>query len=90
MSNISINNAGDGKYSVEIKGPKSTQHLVTIPAQYIAKLTGKELDESVFVEKAFEFLLERESNDMILSRFDIRLISEYFPEFEDEMKNQFA
>ena len=35
-----------------------------------------------FIERCFEFLLERESKGSILRTFDVGLISHYFPEFE--------
>ena len=34
------------------------------------------------IEKSFQFLLARESNTMILARFDLPLIGRYFPEYE--------
>ena len=37
------------------------------------------------VEAAFCFLLEREPKEAILSRFDITVISGYFPEFKHEI-----
>jgi hypothetical protein len=38
-----------------------------------------------FVERCFEFLLEREPMTAILSRFDVSVIPQYFPEFEEEI-----
>jgi hypothetical protein len=38
---------------------------------------------TAFVRRCFEFLLERESKDSILAQFDVSVISEYFPEFEE-------
>ena len=34
----------------------------------------------------FEFLLARESNTSILSRFDLPVISRYFPEYESKIR----
>jgi len=42
------------------------------------------------VQKAFEFLLERESNTSILSRFDLFEINRYFPDFERAIKKRLA
>jgi hypothetical protein len=36
------------------------------------------------IEAAFQFLLDREPHESILRRFDITVISHYFPEFERE------
>ena len=40
------------------------------------------------MQKAFEFLLDRESNTSILSRFDLFEISRYFPDFEQAIKKR--
>jgi hypothetical protein len=37
------------------------------------------------LEAAFRFLLDREPKESILSRFDVTVISRYFPEFEREL-----
>ena len=37
------------------------------------------------IEAAFQFLLDREPKESILRRFDIAVISRYFPEFEREL-----
>jgi hypothetical protein len=37
------------------------------------------------IEAAFQFLLDREPQESILRRFDITVISRYFPEFESEL-----
>jgi hypothetical protein len=42
------------------------------------------------VRRSFEFLLERESKESILSRFDLSLISRYFPEYEQEIKRRLS
>jgi hypothetical protein len=34
------------------------------------------------VDAAFRFLLDRESKEQILARFDISVIARYFPDFE--------
>jgi len=39
------------------------------------------------IEAAFQFLLDREPPESILQRFDIAVISNYFPEFERELPN---
>ena len=40
------------------------------------------------VEESFRFLLEREPKEAILGRFDLMVISRYFPEYEEEIKRQ--
>jgi hypothetical protein len=40
------------------------------------------------VVKSFEFLLEREPNTSILRSFDLSVISQYFPEYENEIRKE--
>jgi len=42
------------------------------------------------VRRSFEFLLEREPKESILTRFDLSLISRYFPEYEREIKRRLS
>jgi hypothetical protein len=37
------------------------------------------------IQAAFQFLLDREPKESILRRFDVSVISRYFPEFEREL-----
>jgi hypothetical protein len=37
------------------------------------------------IEAGFQFLLDHEPQESILGRFDITVISHYFPEFESEL-----
>jgi hypothetical protein len=39
-----------------------------------------------FVKKSFEFLLKRADKYSVLKEFNIKQISEYFPEYETEIK----
>jgi len=67
--------------TVDENGSKST-YMVTVNDQYHRKLTGGILPKEELVKKSFEFLLERESKESILSKFDLRVISQYFPDYE--------
>jgi hypothetical protein len=72
-------------YLVEVRGPTMTTHRVTVSPVYLLELgTGGHPVERVLRE-AFGFLLEREPNTSILSRFDLREIEGYFPEFRREI-----
>ncbi len=42
------------------------------------------------LEAAFRFLLDREPKESILGRFDVTVISRYFPEFERELPRYLA
>ena len=69
-------------YEVTVKGSTITTHTVTLTQEYYQNLTDGKVSAKTMIEKSFEFLLEREPNTMILSRFDLPVIGEYFPEYE--------
>lgn len=58
-----------------------TRHRVTFAQQDVARLAGGATPEATLAA-AFRFLLDREPKESILSRFDLRVISRYFPDFE--------
>jgi hypothetical protein len=79
------------RYNVEIfenngSGSK-TSYQVTLDKEYYMDLTEKgRIVPEEFVKKSFKFLLDRESKDSILRQFDIAEITDFFPEYEKEIK----
>ena len=69
---------------------KETRHQVTISEAYYAWLTNGSCQPEHCVEAAFRFLLDREPKEAILSRFDISVISRYFPDFEAKLPRYMA
>jgi hypothetical protein len=70
-------------FRVTVRGKRSTTvHRVTLRPEDFRRLRVGSEDETTFVRRCFDFLLERESNDSILSAFDVMVIARYFPEFE--------
>jgi hypothetical protein len=49
---------------------------------------GEACPPEELVRRSFEFLLERESKESILREFDITVISRYFPNYEDEIRQR--
>jgi hypothetical protein len=76
-------------YEVTVSSSSTTTHTVKLKPDYYRQLTGGKVSEQTLIEKSFEFLLERESNTSILSRFDLPLINRYFPEYEKEIVTEF-
>ena len=64
----------------------STEHHVTLSASDYDRLCTKHGSPEDFVRACFAFLLERESKESILPRFDVSVISRYFPEFESTIQ----
>jgi len=88
---IEIEKIGDFEFRVRIieEGSES-KHRVTIKQNDYARLTGGKIGPEELLRKSFEFLLEREPKESILSRFDLSVISRYFPEYEREIKRRIS
>ncbi len=85
MAKIEVAKKDPETFEVTVRASTTTTHTVKLSADYYQKLTGGRVSPETLIEKSFEFLLERESNTMILSRFDLPLIGRYFPEYEKTM-----
>jgi hypothetical protein len=65
-------------------GGSETRHIVTMAREMHESLAPGGAEERC-IEAAFRFLLDREPKEAILRRFDVSVISRYFPEFEREL-----
>ena len=83
---IKVNTIDSTSFEVIVEGPTTTTHHVTLTHLYYQKLTNGQVPPETLVTKSFEFLLDRESNTSILSRFDLPIIERYFPEYEETIK----
>ncbi|NIP73329.1 MAG: hypothetical protein GWO16_10015 [Gammaproteobacteria bacterium] len=84
---VTVEKLDDTTYKVTVEGATTTSHTVTVQSDYHRKLTGGQVAPEVLVEKSFRFLLEREPNTAILSRFDLPVIGRYFPEYERTIRS---
>jgi hypothetical protein len=73
-----------------IEGGSESFHHVTLSPQVYSRLTGGKTEPEELVRRSFEFLLEREPQESILGRFDLSVISRYFPEFDREIKRRLS
>ncbi|HEY8125401.1 MAG TPA: hypothetical protein VIF88_08290 [Methylocystis sp.] len=72
-------------FEVKVRDAASeTLHGVTLSRQDLKRLS-KGVDAERLVDAAFRFLLDRESKESILARFDLSVISRYFPDFEQKL-----
>lgn len=82
---ITVTRAHDGDplaFDVAIAESRSeTHHHVTLSQRDLLRLGDGAAAEKI-IEAAFRFLLDREPKEAILARFDVSVISRYFPEFE--------
>jgi hypothetical protein len=72
------------------EGRTESAHQVTLDPKDQARLSGGAVEPEELIRKSFEFLLEREPKESILSRFDLTVISRYFPEYEREIKRRLS
>jgi hypothetical protein len=81
---------GEGRrFRVTVReGGAGTVHEVTVAAEDLER-TGAKSAEAL-VERSFEFLLERETKESILRRFELSVIGRYFPEYWDEIGRRVA
>ncbi|HEY8118593.1 MAG TPA: hypothetical protein VIE91_05090 [Methylophilaceae bacterium] len=86
MPTISVKKLDELTFEVTVQSSNSTTHLVTVPTSYAEKLTQGRTPVDKLIELSFGFLLERESNTSILRRFDLPVIANYFPEYEQTIK----
>ena len=85
---IRIERIDDETFRVTVQGDVTTQHEVSLSSAYCEKLASGRVSPEVLIERSFEFLLERESNRSILSRFDLPVIGRYFPEYERTIRQK--
>lgn len=83
MARIDITNKTEleGGWVFELKA-ESYDIEVGISKDYWVALTHKKKTPEQLLLKSFEFLLEREQASSILSRFELPVISDYFPQYE--------
>jgi len=70
------------------EGGGQTSHRVTMTRNTYQRLTSEACTPEELVRKSFEFLLEREPKESILRKFEITMISRYFPDYEREISKR--
>jgi hypothetical protein len=86
---IEVEKVAEGEFQVRVvEGKSATAHRVTLKAADYERLTGGKIEPDELVRRSFEFLLENEAKESILARFDLSVISRYFPSFEGVMRRR--
>lgn len=89
-TSIEVNPLKSDRYRVEVADGRGTSHhQVTASPADVARLGGG-VEATRLIEASFEFLLEREPKESILSRFDLTVISRYFPEYGTEIRRRLS
>ncbi len=86
MAEINVTSTGPREFDVQVhEGENETRHRVTVPDSLIEELQLPEDDLERVVRESFNFLLEREPASAILPEFSLDVISQYFPEYSEEL-----
>ena len=75
------------KFEITVNADQLTKHVVSVTDQMLLNLTNNKISKEELLNFSFNFLLEREPNTSILSKFDIIVISKYFPEYISKVEN---
>ena len=94
MANIVVqaNHSNDVTYNFKvdvIEGDTQTSHKVELGRDDYQNITDGKVAPEELIQCSFEFLLEREPKESILTSFNVSIISRYFPEYEREIINYF-
>ena len=83
---ISIKKQTNDVFQVTVADSMTTTHEVTVTDQSLSDLTDDKVTKEQLLKFSFNFLLDREPNTSILSKFDINVISKYFSNYKDEVR----
>ena len=78
------------KFEITVIADRITKHVVSVTDQMLLNLTNNKISKEELLNFSFNFLLEREPNTSILSKFDIIVISKYFPEYISKVENYYS
>ena len=83
---VSVTAAGGSRYRVVVEdGGSRTVHEVTVTPDDVTRYApGVTIDR--LLKASFEFLLEREPKEAILSRFALPTIERYFPDYPTKIR----
>lgn len=85
---IVVEKKNEKQFIVKVEEGTAKDYLITLDDYYYQKLTGGKITKEELIRKSFEFLLEREPKESILSKFNLKVISNYFPEYEKVIKSK--
>jgi hypothetical protein len=83
---ISVEAIDNNSFKVSVTKDSSTEHIVLLSDRFHQDVTNNKLSKTELITRSFEFLLKRESNQSILKKFNLEVISQYSPEYIDEIK----
>ena len=70
-------------------GEKALDYQIELDREYYKMIVPKRTIEEL-MRGTFKFLLAREPKESILRKFNLRVVQEYFPDFEKEIKKELS
>ncbi len=87
MIEYSITPLGNRTFQVRVReGGSESTHEVTVDEATVTAVEWKGSLEEL-IRRSFDFLLQREPKESILSTFELSEISRYFPEYTREISS---
>ena len=83
---ISVESIDNNSFKVSVTKNFPTEHIVLLNDRFHQDVSNNKLTKTELITHSFEFLLKRESNQSILKKFNLEVISQYFPEYINEIK----
>ena len=75
------------KFEITVNADQIIKHVASVTDQMLLNLTKDKISKEELLNFSFNFLLEREPNTSILSKFEITVISKYFPEYISKIES---
>jgi hypothetical protein len=89
VAHIAVAPQNENHYLVTVsEGGSSTTHQVTVTSDHLARYAPAGASPEKLLRASFEFLLEREPKESILSKFDLSVIERYFPEYPRHIRKR--
>jgi hypothetical protein len=90
MDNIIITSIGPHRFHVQVREDehKTRHYHVTVPDTLIDELRLPKDNLDKVVRESFVFLLAREPASSIMREFSLDIISNYFPEYKETLREQ--
>ena len=85
---ITVEKTDESTFQVTVETDTTTHHTVTLKPEVFERLARGRASQEALIKISFEFLLEREPNTSILGAFELEVIGQYFPEYEEELKRR--
>ena len=83
MKLIDIQKISDNEFLVTVSKSNVTKHTVYISEDTFLAFSKGKLTKEQLIKKSFLFLLQREDQSSILEAFDLSIIANYFPEYNN-------